>query len=57
LKSTAGCSGDPTGKAFRQNFPGMVMPPGSWPTGPVTLSDFGLHFFLYLRRDFLYYFR
>jgi len=46
-----------TSKGFPQNLSGRGMTPegvAAWSESP---PDFGLHFFLYLRRDFLYYFR
>ena len=46
-----------TGKAFPETFPGLGLIRGGRPGGPAASPDSGLHFFLYLRRDFLYYFR
>ncbi len=41
----------------RKQVRGMTRPREGPLGGPEALSDFGLHFFLYLRRVFLYYFR
>jgi hypothetical protein len=45
------------GKGFPLNFSGCGMAPKGLRRCSGSAPDFGLHFFLYLRRDFLYYFR